>query len=110
MAEFTDRKGGRFGKIGERWSGREDLNLCPFTDKSKIFKELQEKKIPVHSEFIERSLREVEDSRSSCLCFMNLLADDVTCLRKEWAGMNKTKRPSKKNSTDLYCVIRTKHY
>ena len=38
---------------GRRWSGREDLNLCPFTDKCKIFKELQEKNISVHSEFIK---------------------------------------------------------
>jgi hypothetical protein len=50
--ESRDIKNGSFGNCKEKWSGRQDLNLCPFTDKCKIFKELQEKKISVHSEFI----------------------------------------------------------
>ena len=49
ILESTDIEKNRIRK----WSGREDLNLCPFRDKCKIFRELQEKKISVHSEFIE---------------------------------------------------------
>jgi hypothetical protein len=40
-------------KKGGRWSGQEDLNLCPFRDQCNIFKELQEHKISVHSELID---------------------------------------------------------
>jgi hypothetical protein len=36
----------------EKWSGREDLSPCPFRDKCNIFKELQERKISVHGEFV----------------------------------------------------------